>query len=349
MTRDYTRAPPRRTWTRSSRAPTPPGRGAKAVSSSAARRRSSWATIGRVGLDVEREALEPDDPAGAGRRRDALGDDRLEGRDRPRQAQLVLEPERARGVRDQVAEADHRPAPRAAHRAAVPATPARDAAPAPLAGRRPARTSQAVAIARSSGSRSSSVVVVTNACGSAAIRRTRCDAAVRVELAEDVVEEQERRAAVERGQDVELGELEGQDRRPLLAARGEARQVAAVELEDEVVAMRPDQRRAVPDLLLGGLGEPARQRVAWRLAGEWRRVRRVAQGQPRRRGLVGRDLRMGRRRAARPASRAGAAARRRWPPRRRGTPRPRTAARRARRPPRGSPAAGCCAAGASRP
>ena len=41
----------------------------------------------------------------------------------------------------------------------------------------------------------------------------------RVELAEDVVEEEERRPAVELGQQVELGELEGEDRRPLLAAR----------------------------------------------------------------------------------------------------------------------------------
>ena len=40
----------------------------------------------RVGLDVEREPLEPDDPASAGRGRDPLSDDRLERRDRSRQS-----------------------------------------------------------------------------------------------------------------------------------------------------------------------------------------------------------------------------------------------------------------------
>ena len=45
---------------------------------------------------------------------------------------------------------------------------------------------------------------------------------VRVELAEDVVEQEEGRAAVELGQQVELGQLEREDRRALLAARGEA-------------------------------------------------------------------------------------------------------------------------------
>ena len=130
-----------------------------------------------------------------------------------------------------------------------------------------ARTSHAVAIASSAGSRSSSVVVVTNAWGSSAIRRTRCAAPIRVELAEHVVEQEERRAAVELGQQVELGELERQDRRPLLAARREAGQVAAAELERHVVAVRPDERRAVPDLLLGRLDKAPGQRVAGRLAG----------------------------------------------------------------------------------
>ena len=41
--------------------------------------------------------------------------------------------------------------------------------------------------------------------------------------------------------------------------------------------MRPHQRRAVPDFLLGGLDEAARQRVAGRLAGRCWRVRLVAQ------------------------------------------------------------------------
>jgi hypothetical protein len=49
--------------------------------------------------------------------------------------------------------------------------------------------------------------------------------ALRVELAEDVVEKQQRWVAVQLAEQVELGQLEGQDRRPLLAPRREARQV----------------------------------------------------------------------------------------------------------------------------
>ena len=147
-------------------------------------------------------------------------------------------------------------------------------------------------------------------------------AAVRVELGEDVVEQQERRPPVERGQEVELGQLEGQDRGPLLAARGEAREVASVELEDEVVAVRPDERRAVPDLLVGGLGEAARQRVARRLAGEWRRVRRVAQRQPAPAAPRPGRSRRGPPRAARPASSSRRSRSATIGPRRRGTPVP---------------------------
>ena len=40
----------------------------------------------------------------------------------------------------------------------------------------------------------------------------------RVQFAEDVVEEQEGRPPVQFGQQIELGELESQNRRPLLAA-----------------------------------------------------------------------------------------------------------------------------------
>ena len=42
-------------------------------------------------------------------------------------------------------------------------------------------------------------------------------------------------------------------------------QVAAVELEGDVVAVRPDERRAVPELLLGRLGQAAAERVGGRL------------------------------------------------------------------------------------
>src|SRR4029079_13026709 len=86
--------------------------------------------------------------------------------------------------------------------------------------------------------------------------------------------------AVECRDDVELGQLEGEDRGPLLATRGEGRQIPAVELEDEVVTVRPDQRRSVPDLLLGGLGQAPGEGVPRQLPGEWRRVGLVAEGQP---------------------------------------------------------------------
>src|SRR6476620_2928892 len=72
-----------------------------------------------VRLDIDREALDPDDAAGAGGRRDALVYERFERRDGARQAQLVLEPELAGGVRDQVAEAGHR-APAGAHAGTSP-------------------------------------------------------------------------------------------------------------------------------------------------------------------------------------------------------------------------------------
>ena len=78
---------------------------------------------------------------------------------------------------------------------------------------------------------------------------------LRVQLREHVVEQQQRRAAVERREQVELRELEGEDRGPLLAPRRERGERPAAHLEHEVVAVRPDQRRAVPDLLVGRLRE----------------------------------------------------------------------------------------------
>ena len=53
-----------------------------------------------VGLDIDGETLEPNDPTRPGRRGHTLGDDRLEGRDRAREAQLVLEPQGTGGVGD---------------------------------------------------------------------------------------------------------------------------------------------------------------------------------------------------------------------------------------------------------
>ena len=116
---------------------------------------------------------------------------------------------------------------------------------------------------------------------------------IRIQLGEHVVEEEERRATVKRSHDVQLGQLEGEDGRPLLAAGGEGRQVPAIELEDEVVAVRADKGRAVPDLLVRRLRQPPRQCVPGRLPRELRRVRRVAQRQAPHGRLVRGDLRMG--------------------------------------------------------
>ena len=212
--------PPRRTWTRSSRAPTPAGRRRERGEQLGRAQAQLLGDDRRVGLDDEVEALEPEDPAGAGRGRHALGDERLEGRHRPRQAQLVLEAEAAGRVGQQVAEPDHRPAAPAGSSGRSPAPADRAAAPvaasgADLPGRR-----------RSATQRRVEVVERRRRHERLGQRRDPPDEvrpALRVELREDVVEQEERRPAVERGQEVELGELEGEDRRPLLAARREAR------------------------------------------------------------------------------------------------------------------------------
>src|SRR5664279_4721377 len=80
-----------------------------------------------------------------------------------------------------------------------------------------------------------------------------------IQLAEDVVQEQERWFPIEFGQKVQLGELEGQDGCPLLAAGGKRGQITTANAEDHVVAVRPDECRAVPHLLVGGFVEPPRQ------------------------------------------------------------------------------------------
>ena len=129
----------------------------------------------RVGLDDQAEALDADDPAGARRRPGtrsatrasnvAIARDRRSSSSSPRAraASGISSPRRTIGRRRVVI----------ARRSPTTTGPARRprGRPPPAS----LTTSQAVAMARSSGSRSSSVVVVMNDCGSAAIRRTRCD------------------------------------------------------------------------------------------------------------------------------------------------------------------------------
>ena len=334
----YTRGASRRTWTRSSRTPTPPGAAANAVSSSGLRSRSSWATIGASASTTSANPSSWSTRHAAGRGGDPFRDDRLEGRDRARQPELVLEPERACRVGHQVADPRHRPAP-ACHEA-TPAPPTR---PAPSGS---ARTSQWWAIARRAGSRSSRVVVVTNAWGRAAIRRTRCD---RRSGSSSENTSSSRSSggrpsrAVRRSSSASLKARIAVRCWPRDANAARSRPASS---NDDVVAVRPDERRAVPDLLLGRLDEPPRERVPRRLPGECRRVRHVAHRERRLGTLVRSDLGMGGSQGLaerlEEAQALGHDRRRR----RRGTRRPRSAARRATQLPRGSPAAGCCAAGA---
>ena len=130
----------------------------------------------------------------------------------------------------------------------------------------PGSTDQTLAPATSAGSRSSGVVVVTIAWGSASMRRTRCERRSGSSSLNTSSSSSSGGRAVERREEVELGELEREDGRALLAARREGGEVPTVDLEDDVVAVRPDERGAVPELLLGGLAQPAPQRVAVVLA-----------------------------------------------------------------------------------
>ncbi len=77
----------------------------------------------------------------------------------------------------------------------------------------------------------------------------------RIQFTEHVVKEQQRGPVVEHREQIELGQLEGEDGGPLLSARSECRQVPTGHVEDEVVPMRTDERAPVPDLFLRGLGE----------------------------------------------------------------------------------------------
>ena len=216
---DYTRADsdPQLAWREAARG------GRKAASSS---RRAEAQLLGddrSVGLDEQRPRSTRDEAAAPGRGRHALGDERIPGRHRPGQAELVLEAEPAGRLGDQVADPLHRPRGGTSSDAGPRLTrPQRASAPLRSGLDRPARRRRPQGrIEVVQGRRRHERL------GQLGDPPDEVRAALRVELAEDVVEQEQRRPAVERREQVELGQLEGQDRRPLLAARGEAGQVAA--------------------------------------------------------------------------------------------------------------------------
>src|ERR1041384_2129334 len=73
--------------------------------------------------------------------------------------------------------------------------------------------------------------------------------ALRVELARDVVEQQDRRTPVWPREHRELGRLPGQHDRAQLALRGVRAGLAPVELEHQVVAVRADLGRTGREIL----------------------------------------------------------------------------------------------------
>ena len=229
-------------------------------------------------------------PAGADGGRHALGDDRVPGRDRPGQPELVLQPQPARGLGQQVADprraaathgrlgvalghasrprrddavGRHVDRPRRAHRAQAPG-PGRRASwwsRTPAAAPAIRRTRWA----RRSGSSSENTSSRSSSGGrpSSAVRRS-SSASLKARIA------------------VRCWPRDANDAsgRPPISNTRSSR-------------CGPDQRRPVPDLLLGRLGEPARQRVPDRLAGLLRGVGGVGQAEAPGRRLVGRDLGVG--------------------------------------------------------
>ena len=177
-------------------------------------------------------------------------------------------------------------------RGVVTPAPAQDRAGRPSGS---ARTSQVRAIARSAGSRSSSVVVVTNAWGSSAMRRTRCErrsGSSSLKTSSRSSRGGRPSSSVSRSSSASL--------KARMAVRCWPREAKPARSRPDRSKARssrcgPTTRRAVPDLLLGGLDEASGERVAGRLAGQGRGVGHVAQGQPAGGRLVGGDLGMGRR------------------------------------------------------
>ena len=146
-------------------------------------------------------------------------------------------------------------------------------------------------------------------------------AAVGIELAHDVVEQEQRRAPASLGQRLALGDEQRQQRQPLLALRPVGAQGAPVALEHEVVAVRAVAGEAPVQIAVHPFGELGGERLGRRCV----RPRAGSERSPSRPGRAPRPAPRGSARAAarrrgrdrRAARRRGARARR---PRRAATP-----------------------------
>ena len=127
---------------------------------------------------------------------------------------------------------------------------------------RPSRTSHQVT-RRTSGSAASAVVRKTWPAVDDVLEHARLH--VGVELGQRIVEQEHRRAADRPRHRPHLGQAQGERHQPLLAARAVEAQVAPVHLDQQVVAVRADQRLASARLLgkprLEGGQEPGLSRL----------------------------------------------------------------------------------------
>src|SRR6266542_3849830 len=95
----------------------------------------------------------------------------------------------------------------------------------------------------------------------------------RVQLGQGIVQQQDRRAAHRLRDGTALGQPQGQRHQPLLAARAEAPEVARIELDHEVVAVRPHQRHPPARLLAEPALEGAAESVLGRVVAKRAPVR----------------------------------------------------------------------------
>ena len=96
-----------------------------------------------------------------------------------------------------------------------------------------------------------------------------------IELARHVIEQQDRQVAVRAREHRELRGLPREHDRAQLALRREAPGLAAVELEREVVAMRPELRRLRREILRAAARDARARICSTRRAGELRHVARA--------------------------------------------------------------------------